>query len=217
VPRPLRIIVSRVSVHVFQRGHNRADVFADSTDKAWFLAFLEAAAGAQGLDVHAYALMSNHYHLLGTPSDEGALSRTMHQCNSRFGRYYNARHSRTGTLWGGRFRSVVMREERQWLTCLRYVEQNPVRAHIVDAAEDYQWSSYRVHAFGAPPDWLVPHPVYVGLGPTPSDRQAAYKQLCGELVDEHELVVQRLGESSGARHVPGTCLAPMGGRARRPG
>ena len=173
MPRPLRIIVPGISVHAFQRGHNRADVFADATDKEWFLAFLENAAADQGFEVHGYALMSNHYHLLGTPSNEGALSRTIHQCGSRYGRYYNARHSRSGTLWGGRFQSVVIQEECHWLTCLRYIEHNPVRAHLVEAAEDYHWSSYRVHAFGAPHDWLVQHPVYIGLGLTPRDRQSA--------------------------------------------
>ena len=69
--------------------------------------------------------MSNHYHFIGTPADERAVSRAIHHCGSRYVRYYNARHARSGTLWGGRFRSVLIQDERQWLTCLRYIEQNP--------------------------------------------------------------------------------------------
>jgi putative transposase len=194
MPRCRRIFVPGVSVHLFQRGHNRAAVFADATDREWFLALLENAAADKGLDVHGYTLMTNHYHLLGTPSSERSVSRAIHQCGSRYVRYYNARHARSGTLWGGRFKAVVIREERHWLTCLRYIEQNPVRAHLVDAAEQYQWSSYRVHAEGAPHDWLISHPVYESLGVTSRERQHAYQELCGTPLSDEDLTIPRFAK-----------------------
>ncbi len=191
MPRPRRITIPGVSVHVFQRGHNRANVFADATDREWFLALLEKASASQGFAIHGYALMSNHYHVIGTPADEHAVSRAIHHCGSRYVRYYNVRHARSGTLWGGRFKSVLIKDERQWLTCLRYVEQNPVRAHLVDAPEQYQWSTYRFHAEGAPHGWLVAHPLYVGLGATPRERQRVYRQLCGRPLTDQELTAAR--------------------------
>ena len=68
-------------------------------------------------------------------------------------------------------------DEAYWLTCLRYVEQNPVGAHLVRAPEDYRWTSYRVHAMGTSNNWLVPHRVYPQLGPTPIERQQVYRAL----------------------------------------
>jgi putative transposase len=72
-----------------------------------------------------------------------------------------------------------VKDERQWLTCLRYIEQNPVRAGMVDSPEKYPWTSYAAHAQGTKIPWLVPHPLYLALGPTDEVRQAAYRALLG--------------------------------------
>jgi hypothetical protein len=99
--------------------------------------------------VHGYALMTNHYHLLATPEDARGLPRTMKELGGRYVNYFNRKHQRIGTLWNGRYRAIAITDETYWLTCLRYVEQNPVRAQMVRTPEMYPWSSYRVHALGA--------------------------------------------------------------------
>src|SRR5712692_3731104 len=96
----------------------------------------------------------------------------------RYVQFYNRKYARTGTLWDGRYRGESVADERYLFTCLRYIEHNPVKARMVARPEDYPWSSYRVHAFGAPSTWLVPHPVYLALGTTPEARQVAYRTLC---------------------------------------
>ena len=80
------------------------------------------------LRVHGYALMDTHYHLLVTPPDPVCLPATMKELGGRYVRYFNRRYERIGTLWNGRYRDLLIHDERYWLTCLRYIEQNPVRA-----------------------------------------------------------------------------------------
>lgn len=176
--RRRRLYVPGLSAHVFQRGHNRSVIFDEASDYDHFVALMRHSARRYGTDVHAFALMSNHYHLIATPSHAKALPKTMKAIDCGYTKYYNHKHGRMGTLWNARYRSKLIQDEGYWLTCLRYVELNPLRAHLVRTPAEYRWTSYRVHAFGAFNDWLVPHRVYLQLGETPSERQAAYRAIC---------------------------------------
>jgi putative transposase len=178
-------------MHVIRRGNNRGAIVADDVDCDVLLRFIRTAAGLVGVSVHAYTLMTTHYHLIVTPLEEDALMRMMKMVGEDYVRYFNRRHSRVGTLWTGRYRSIPLTDPLYWLTCLRYVEQNAWRAKMVTAPEHYRWSSYRVHAFGEPSDWLDPHDVYMQLGATALERQAAYRAICAEPLTEIELAGQR--------------------------
>jgi putative transposase len=177
MPRLPRIFVPGLSAHVYQRAHNRDRIFDDACDYQHFLWLLRDAAHRCDVDVHGFALMTNHYHLVATPRHEHALPRAMKAIDGGYTRYYNRKHARIGTVWSARYRAKLIEDENYWLTCLRYVEQNPVRAHMVMGPELYQWTSYRVHAMGTFNEWLVPHDVYLRLGPTPADRQRAYRAI----------------------------------------
>jgi len=179
--RPLRIYVPGLSSHVFQRGHNRATVFHEREDYEEFLLLVASAARRYGLDVHGFSLMTNHYHLIVTPTSKAALPRAMKQIDGDYARFYNRKHSRLGTLWNGRYKAKLISDPDYWWTCLAYVEWNPVEAGIATAPDEYEWSSYRVHASGVHNEWLVPHSLYKGLGATPAERQAAYRVICTEL------------------------------------
>ena len=174
-------------MHVIQRGANRASVFHQHADYELFLEFLIEAAGQHKLDLHGFALMTNHVHLMATPHDAASLPRTMQQVGRRYVPYFNERYERFGTLWQGRYRAIPIDTERYWLTCLRYVEQNPVRARMVERPGTYPWSSYHAHALGDWPEWLTPHPVYLSLGSAASIRQANYQALCDGGLDGFEL------------------------------
>src|SRR5437870_7764184 len=87
----------------------------------------------------------------------------------------------------GRYRPHWIETERHWLTCLRYIERNPVEAGIVIDPGDYPWSSYRTHAFGVRSEFLVAHPVYLSLGATPERRRAVYRALCAAPSPNSEL------------------------------
>jgi putative transposase len=188
--RPLRTFEPNVSIHVIHRGNNRTTLFGDDEDYEAFLLFLKAATQRHGLRVHGFVLMSNHYHVVATPTTREALPAAMKSVNVRFVRHVNQKHERVGTLFCGRYRALPIQDETYWLTCLRYVELNPVRARMVRDPDRYRWSSYRHHAFGEEADWLDPHPCYLALGGTPSERQCAYRALCKVPLTENELVLQ---------------------------
>lgn len=155
------------------------DVFQDEADYVEFLAVLRKALRKRTVDLHAFVLMTNHFHMLLTPRGEEALPALMRDVNSAYTLYFNRQHQRIGTLWNGRYRGIHIHDERYWLTCLRYIELNPVRAGMTSSADAYRWSSHTSHAYGRWPDWLVPHRLYLELGSSPEVRQAAYRHICG--------------------------------------
>lgn len=188
-----RVFLPEVSVHVIRRGNNRAPIFGDEADHELIVALLEFTSGRRGVDVHGYTMMTNHYHLMVTPRSATALPQMMRDLGREYVLRYNRKYGRIGTLWAGRHRAIPITNERYWLTCLKYIEQNPVRANMVAHPSDYKWSSFRAHGLGEPQPWLTPHPVYVALGSTPEDRQAAYLALCSEALNDAELTRQRHG------------------------
>lgn len=177
--RGLRLGAAGVPVHVVQRGNNRAACFAGHDDYRLYLRHLHDAADRFACALHAYVLMTNHVHLLLTPREPYGASRLMQHLGRRYVRTFNETHGRTGTLWEGRFRSSVIDGERYFLTCLRYIEHNPVRAGMVRDALDYPWSSYRHHSTGPKNSLITEHECFLRLGTTDAERRAAYLELCG--------------------------------------
>jgi putative transposase len=146
--------------------------------------------------------MKNHFHLIATPGDKQAISRMMKDVGGRYATYYNRRYARIGTLWNGRFRAKTIGDEMYCLTCLRYVEQNPVRAKIVRSPQDYRWSTYVAHAWGQGPDWVVPHPVYLALGGTAAERQSNYRAICSVALVDDEVALVRSNVPIGLTPAP---------------
>ena len=172
-----RVVVPGYPLHVTQRGHNREPIFFTPQDRETFLVDLSEAAAQQGCAVHAYALMTNHVHLLLTPAEADGPSRLMQALGARYVGHVNRAYGRTGTLWDGRFRSSVLDSDRYFVACSRYIELNPVRAGLVSDPGDYRWSSFRANALGETDAVLTPHPLYLGLGATAAARQQAYRSL----------------------------------------
>jgi putative transposase len=186
-----RVFVPGLSLHVIRRGNDRTRIFRDEVDRLVFLKILRDAAKEHGTAVHGFVLMTTHYHALATPDDAHALSATMKSLGRRYVGYFNRKYERIGTLWAGRYRAILVDTEAYWLTCLRYIEQNPVRAGMVKVPEDYQWSSFRAHAFGGMPDWLADHALLRSLGRTARERQSAYRALCANELSGEEIAAVR--------------------------
>ncbi|MDD5297301.1 MAG: transposase [Rhodocyclaceae bacterium] len=172
-----RLFLPSHPLHVIQRGNNREPIFAADEDYRFYLRCLKEAAGEQGLAIHAYVLMTNHVHLLVTPESESSVSKTMQSVGRRYVQHFNHCYGRTGTLWEGRYKSTLIDSEFYLLTCMCYIEMNPVRAAMVERPEDYPWSSYRRNALGEPDALVLPHPLYQGLGRAEGKRQEAYRAL----------------------------------------
>src|SRR5262245_38829507 len=101
--RQARLVVPGITLHVFNRGHNRMVIYRDESDYRVFLALLRTAAQDAEFDVHAFALMQTHYHLMATPGDGRALTRNMKRVGQRYARYFNRKYGRSGALWTGRY------------------------------------------------------------------------------------------------------------------
>lgn len=163
--------------HVVQRSHDRASCFFGDEDHLTYLHYLGAAVRRFAVAVHGYVLMTNHVHLVLTPSEEGAVSRLLQLVGQRYVQYLNRRYGRTVTAWEGRHKGSVIDPDRYLLAALRYVERNPVRAGIVATPAEYAWSSYGHHAGLASDPLVTDHPAYLGLGRSASERAEHYVAL----------------------------------------
>lgn len=199
MPRPRRFVIPGQPLHLVQRGNNRTPTFLVAGDFVTYLHILGESLGPAGCAVHAYALMGNHVHLLLTPGDIGSASALFHQVGSRYVRYFNKRHGRTGTLWEGRFRSCVVDTDAYLLRCYRYIERNPVRAGLVLDAADYPWSSYRRNALGIGNPLVSSHRSYEALDQDPQRRLLAYRAIVDSDAPAQELDDLRAALKAGGR------------------
>ncbi|HVV71028.1 MAG TPA: transposase [Verrucomicrobiae bacterium] len=206
--RALRIERPGGRYHVTARGNERKDIFRDDSDHFHFLELLSQLGERYGARVHAYVLMSNHYHLL-LETPEANLSRAMHWLNASYCVWFNRRHRRCGHLLQGRFGAFVVEDDAGWQEVARYVHLNPVRvagmgpgkaaraasraglaqgpspeqmAERLRVLREYRWSSYPGYAgYRAPLDWVWRDPLQrLCGGRTPQEQCAAIRSYTEE-------------------------------------
>ena len=158
-----RFVIPDQPQHVIVRGNNRSEIFCADADYLFYLEKLQQACDKHDCIIHAYVLMTNHVHLLITPQTEEGLGKVMQMLGRYYVQYYNFTYQRTGTLWEGRYRATLIDSEAYLLTCMRYIELNPVRAGMVAHPSEYPWSSYRCNALGQANILVLPHVEYVRL------------------------------------------------------
>ena len=198
MPRRARIVLPGYPHHLIQRGANKAECFASDRERRTYLGLLDELAEMYGCAVHAYVLMDNHVHLLMTPQRSDGPSLLMKHLGQRFVQYVNRKHLRSGPLWGGRFRSCVVDSDEYLMCCYRYIELNPVRAGMVRAPAEFEWSSYRTNAQGEPSLFLAPHRNYLSLGPSPLEQRSAYRRLFAENLSSQRVAQIRNATNSGS-------------------
>jgi putative transposase len=173
-----RFVIPGQPQHVIQRGNNRQVIFHHAADYQFYLEKLTEAAHKHQCDIHAYVLMTNHVHLLVTPHIENGIGKMMQMIGRYYVQYFNYTYKRTGTLWEGRYKATLIDSEHYLLTCMRYIEMNPVRAqNMAQHPADYAWSSYHCNALGQNNPVITSRIEYKRLGMTDKDRQTAYRQL----------------------------------------
>ena len=212
------------------RGNNQGEIFFRDADRHAFLRYLAEACDDDACAVHAFVLMSNHVHLLATGTRPMALSRLMQDVGRRYVKYVNTAYERSGALYEGRFKSSLVESPSYFLTCMRYIELNPVRAGMARGPGEYPWSSFGQNATGEPTGLVVAHPEYLSLGPDAERRSKAYVNMFGEAIPEDSLKAIRdsarkgraLGSDRFCAAVEGTLrrpvkLVPQGRPSRDPG
>jgi len=187
MPRKPRTYLAGVPSHVVQRGNDRNACFYQQDNYTFYLQCLGEACRRYTVSLHAYVLMTNHVHLLMTPSTPAGISRVMQLVGNRYVQYINRSYRRTGTLWEGRHKSSLVDSERYLLSCYRYIELNPVRARMVSHPVDYAWSSCRHHADGRENLLITDHETFLRLGRSIAERQRAYSALLRCELDERDI------------------------------
>jgi putative transposase len=152
--RPLRIKYPGAFYHVTSRGNEQKDVYKSQRDREKFLEYLESSTERYGAVFHAYCLMSNHYHLLlETPA--GNLSQIMRHINGAYTTYFNIKRKRSGHLFQGRYKAILVEIDEYAMELTRYIHLNPVRVGMVSRPEEYRWSSYKSYiGQTSAPTWL---------------------------------------------------------------
>lgn len=166
--------------HVIARGNNKEYIFREDIDKGYFIKQLKQTMEGMNYRVFGYVLMDNHYHLLIQTMDK-KLQEIMHQINNRYSKYFNAKYKRVGHVFQGRYKAILVQDERYLIWVLRYIHQNPVQAGICQTVCGYKWSSdifysKRVEGFVN---------ANVVLGMLDADRNKAVKKYV-ELMSEKE-------------------------------
>ena len=223
MPRRPRIKLADIPQHIVQRGINREPCFFAEEDYHCYLHWLQKSAADWHCAIHAYVLMTNHVHLLVTADRPDGIARMMQSIGRRYVQYINRSYHRTGSLWEGRFKSSLVQVEEYLLTCMRYIELNPVRANMVNDPAQYRWSSYRHNGLGQRDERITPHPLYQSLDKDEAIRLAEYRGLFRSELDEAALADIRLalaqGQPLGSERFSESMCAAVGVRRaqRRPG
>lgn len=144
MPRLARRVFAGLPHHIVQRGNRREDVFFRDADRSTYLDWLHEYCSRYRVQVLAYCLMTNHVHIVAVPDADDGLEKVFRPVHSRYAMRVNRVREWKGHVWQGRFFSSTLDEPYMWAS-IRYVERNPVRAGLVDRAEDYRWSSAVAH------------------------------------------------------------------------
>lgn len=145
--RIARLVIPNFPHHIIQRGNRRQVVFFRDVDKQTYIELLKFHSKKAGMAIWAYCLMTNHVHLIAVPKTKESLAKAVGEAHRRYTSMINLRENWKGYLWQGRFISYPL-DEKYLYAAVRYVEQNPVRAGLVEKAEDYRWSSAKAHVMG---------------------------------------------------------------------
>jgi len=180
--RPLRIAFPGAFYHVMSRGNEQKDIFKSRRDREKFLEYLESSTERYGAAIHAYCLMRNHYHLLlETPA--GNLSQIMRHINGAYTTYFNIKRKRSGHLFQGRYKAILVEADEYLAELSRYIHLNPVKVGIFERPEQYQWSSYQdFTGQKKPPAWLRTDFILGCFAKKEADARKKYKGFVEDMI-----------------------------------
>jgi len=203
MPRANRINLPDLIYHVVNRGNNRGIIFAEDSDYLNYLELLLRYKSKFEFKIFGYCLMSNHIHLLIKTSHKQTISEIMKALTIAHTRQHHKKYHTTGHLLEGRFKSPIVSDDEYLLTVMRYIEQNPVRAGIVEHPEEYFFSSFRSNT-SAKKDSLLDkedNPVYEGIGRTGEERAERYREFAVKILEEEKVGLIRKSTNGSGNYV----------------
>jgi putative transposase len=186
--RIARVVAAGLPHHITQRGNRRQETFFSEEDYREYLGLMAEWTKICDVDVWAYCLMPNHVHMILVPQSPDGFYKALGEMHRRYTRMINFRHGWRGHLWQGRFSSFVM-DEKHLLAASRYIEMNPVRAHLVKTPWDYPWSSAKAHLHGMDDSVVNVRPLLEMVGD--------WKTFIESAIDENEYTTLRRHEKTG--------------------
>jgi REP element-mobilizing transposase RayT len=183
--RPLRIEYPGAYYHLTDRGVERRPIFTGDSDFVGFLDIVARLRPRYGIEVIAYCLIPNHYHLF-VCTNRGKLHSFMQELNGRYGAYFNRKYERVGHLFQGRYHAILVQSDAYAMDVARYIHLNPVRARIVKAPADYRWSSYAQY-LPKPAEGIVDTAFLLGLCGQDSGRARETLRSFTEVPDAQKL------------------------------
>jgi putative transposase len=193
--RIARIVVPAIPHHITQRGNRRQESFFNDADYHEYISLMSASCKLHGVEIWAYCLMSNHVHLIAVPEKTESLRQAIGEAHRRYTRAINFRHNWRGHLWQDRFASFPM-DETYLLAAARYVELNPVRAHITTDPLSYPWSSARCHALGQNDELVKVKPLLDLIPDWEAFLKEGIEEKESQRIRRHERTGRPLGDES---------------------
>ena len=191
MPRIARIVTQGFPYHITHRGNNKQDIFFVDDDRKTYLEILKRQSSKYGLTIMGYCLMRNHIHLIAIPQNSDSLANAVGRTHFVYTQYINSLHNRSGHLWQGRFYSCIL-DDQHFLSAMRYIEHNPVRAKLCQIPWDYEWSSAAIHAGTGGRPGLIDVRQWFRIVSA-----SEWKDILANDVDEEELRVFRQGILNG--------------------
>jgi len=211
MPRKARNFQHALCYHVMNRGLNRQDIFVDDDDRRRFTERVVEYVALADAKIYHWVWMDNHYHALVEVANAN-LRTFAGRLQQSYAQDYHARHGTSGVFWQGRFKSKPVEIGEYLVRCGRYIERNPVRAGIVDKAEDYPWSSARFYVTGKADSVTTANP-YMGADKAYFSR-SEYGQILASGTDDEWMAERHSARVLGSMEFAGT-LKREDGRFRR--
>ena len=187
MPRNARIDLPGYPRHICVRAIDGMPCLTSDLDRNVFLKYLREAMDDREFELHAFVLMTNHVHLLATGRRKGVVSEVMHSLGLRYARYVNRCYDRRGPVFQGRFWASIIQSESYFFAAMRYIELNPVRAHLVESPGQFPWSSYLHNTGRSRCPEITFHKEYLQLGNTATSRAQAWEALVAQGMGVDEL------------------------------
>jgi len=182
--RPLRIQYPGASYHITSRGNEKREIFRSNGDREKFLSYLQSAHERYGGIIHVYCLMNNHYHLL-LETPRGNLSQILHHINGAYTIYFNIKRRRSGHLFQGRYKAILLEKDAYCQELSRYIHLNPSRAGLLNTLSAYPWSSYPSYIGSRKgPEWLTTDFILRYFGRDEPSARENYRQFVEGALDK---------------------------------
>jgi len=188
--RPLRIEYPGAFYHIVQRGNEKKNIFLSERDRDKFFEYLNVAHLRYDIKVHAYCLMDNHYHLI-LQTNQPNLSKMMHYLNTSYSVYFNTKRKRSGHLFQGRYKAILVQADEYLHHLSRYIHLNPVRTKLVESPQDYSYSSYDYFISSkSSPQWLDTGFILSMFGDNIKKARALYKSFILDYIGQEIPIIR---------------------------